>query len=77
MSLYLMELVKTLDAENDQWRKTTVLVMDGASYHVAKETRATMSDLHLPVLFLGPYSYLISPIELFLAVGVLIVNIVV
>lgn len=67
MELYLTELVQVLDAEDEHWRKTTVLVMDGATYHTSKETRATMSDLHIPLLFLGPYSYLLSPCELFFA----------
>ena len=63
--LYLQELVKVLDQENEQWRASTILVMDGASYHTSKETKETMSNLHIPVLFFGPYSYLISPCELF------------
>ena len=65
MTLYLKELVWVLDQENEQWRKNTVLVMDGAPYHMSKETRVAMSDLNIPLLFFGPYSYLLSPCELF------------
>ena len=65
MRLYLTELVRILDQENEEWRKTTVLLFDGASYHTSNETKALMSELHIPVLFYGPYSYLISPCELF------------
>ena len=33
MSLYFRELVKVLDKGNLDWRKTTVLMIDGAKYH--------------------------------------------
>lgn len=41
------------------------MILDGASYHTCSSTRALISQLGLPVLFLGPYLYLIQPIELY------------
>ena len=42
-----------------------MVLWDGASYHDSEETRETLSELAVPILYFGPYSYLIAPIELF------------
>lgn len=35
MELFMTELIKTLDYEDPDWRKTTVIMWDNAGYHEA------------------------------------------
>ena len=37
MQLFFTELIKTLDAEDRNWRANSVIMMDNASYHDSKE----------------------------------------
>ena len=67
MCLFVRELVKVLDKEDADWRKTTVITMDGAAYHVATETMALFRTLKVPVLIMGPHSYSTAPCELLFA----------
>ena len=61
---FLLKLVAHLDAECMSWRKTTVLMMDNASYHRGPHTRSLMDRLRVPVLFMGPYHFRVAPIEM-------------
>ena len=63
MSIYIKELVKCLDAKDKNWRKTHVFLVDGASYHQANSTFNVLRDLHIPIMFLSPFSYDAAPIE--------------
>ena len=56
-----------MDRERVGWRANTVLLLDNASYHNAKETIELMKQLNIPVMFSGPHSYSTSPIELVFA----------
>ena len=56
-----------LDAEDKDWRKTTMIVWDGAGYHKAKDTLKIFEELRVPLMFLGPYMYLMAPPELLFA----------
>ena len=38
MKLFLWELAKTLDAEDADWRKTTMIMHDGAPYFCSADT---------------------------------------
>ena len=38
MSLYITELVKGLDRQDVHWRKTHILLVDGAKYHQSTST---------------------------------------
>ena len=67
MRIYLEHLVSTLDEENQNWRKDTVLFWDNASYHTSNSTREVLKRLEVPIMFLGPYGYLQAPCELFFA----------
>ena len=40
-------------------------MLDGASYHISGEVQTYLSDLKIPVIFTGPYSYDACPCELF------------
>ena len=66
-SMFLRYLVLKLNQFDSQWRSNSILVMDGASYHIASSTRDLMKKLNLPVIILGPYSYDLNPVELFFA----------
>ena len=37
MQLFFTEYIKTLDAEDRNWRSNSVIVLDNASYHDSKE----------------------------------------
>ena len=41
------------------------MILDNASYHTAAITDKHIVSLDLPIMFLGPYSYLLAPIELY------------
>ena len=64
MSLYLKELVKILDAEDKNWRNTTILFHDGASYASSDSTANILRALRVPFMLLPPHAYNVSPIEL-------------
>ena len=65
--LYLKELIKILDAEDKNWRRTTAFVWDGAGYHKAKEVLNLLKEQQVPVMMLGPYMYRGAPVELLFA----------
>jgi len=41
--------------------------MDNAPYHVSNETMAIFKELRVPVMFFGPHSYNVAPVELLFA----------
>ena len=57
-----------LDAEDVNWRTTTMIMHDGAPYFTSSETKQTCEELKIPVFLLAPYGYLMQPIELFFGV---------
>ena len=63
----MSELVKTLDWEDRNWRKNTVIMWDGAGYHEATEVLQLMQQQRVPLMFLGPYSYHMAPAEMVFA----------
>jgi hypothetical protein len=65
--LFMSELVKTLDWEDRNWRKNTVIMWDGAGYHEATEVLQLMQQQRVPLMFLGPYSYHMAPAEMVFA----------
>ena len=40
-----------------------MIVLDGASYHIRKETFKAMAALNLPIVLAGPYAFDSSPCE--------------
>jgi transposase len=58
MALFMKELVARLDYEDKKWRKNSVIMWDGAGYHTSKEIIKTVEELQIPLMRLGPYSYL-------------------
>ncbi len=62
-SAFLVRLVAILDAEDWDWRSSTVVVLDNAKYHTSEETMEALQALRVPILFAGPYGYDGSPCE--------------
>ena len=54
-TLFLMKLVRVLDAQNCFWRNHTYLMIDNAPYHKSRYALYTYQQLRLPIFFLGPY----------------------
>ena len=61
---FLTKLTSYLDAQDAQWRKTTVIMVDNANYHRGVPTLHQIESLKLPVLFLGPYHFRMAPVEM-------------
>ena len=61
---YLWHLAAVLEAEDPDFRKKTLLLLDNAPYHKSEQTRAAIKKLGLPVIFSGPYSFESAPIEM-------------
>ena len=67
MELFLTELIKTLDNEDANWRKNTVILWDNAGYHEATQVLLLLEHQRVPVIYLGPYSYNMAPAEMVFA----------
>ena len=67
MEMFLVRLLEQLDAERKDWRTYTLIMMDGAPYHMSQAMMAFYEKNKVPVIFTGPHSYDASPIELFFA----------
>ena len=63
--MYLTALAQQLDKERPDWRKDTVIQLDGAPYHKKAETREHAKDLGMSMIFSAPQSYDTAPAELF------------
>ena len=64
MALYMRELVKVLDKEDPGWRRSTVILHDGASYCKEPMFIEVLRDLHIPWMASSPHSYNTSWVEL-------------
>ena len=49
------------------WRETSIILMDNATYNKSDETKDYIKKLRMPIIFTGKYSYDGSPCELFFA----------
>ena len=64
MRLYLTHLAAVLDEENQQWRKNTLVLLDGAKYHLNHLTQQHCAFLGMKLIYSGPQSYDTAPAEL-------------
>ena len=64
MLAFLMHLVEKLDMEHPSWREDTVILLDGAKYHIGADIRDYMRKMELSVIWSAPYSYDTAPIEM-------------
>ena len=67
MELYFWALAQRLDQQRPQWRRDTVIIVDGAKYHQSKDFLQVAAELRLPYMLLGPHSYDAAPCELVFA----------
>ena len=67
MELFYHHLCAKLDKERPKWRDDTIIMHDNASYAVSEAAHRIYRDLQLPMMFTGPHSYTVSPIELVFA----------
>ena len=67
MEVFFTHLINMLDEKDRYWRKNTIFMCDGASYHTSEVMRNFYKTNNVPLLFTGPHSYAASPIELFFA----------
>jgi transposase len=65
--LILYRLVQSLDKEGAEWRQTSILLLDGASYHKSSSTLMSLQRLRIPTMFTSPHSPMICPVELLFA----------
>ena len=54
MRLYLTYLARILDAEDKNWRKNSVILLDGAKYHLNPLTQKHCAFLGFKVIYSGP-----------------------
>ena len=64
---FMGRLASQLAKEDSDYRSKTVILMDNASYHHTKQTRAYFDKLGIQLMLTAPYSYSGSPVELFFA----------
>lgn len=67
VKMFLSQLSSRLDVERPGWRNDSVVLLDGAQYHTCSDVKEFIQMLKMPVMFTGPYSYAVSPVELFFA----------
>ena len=67
MELYFRALAAKLDQERPNWRRDTVIFVDGAKYHQSADSLPVAAELRLPYMVLGPHSYDAAPCELVFA----------
>ena len=53
--IFIQQLVLKLDKQRPNWRKNTLVTLDGAGYHRAEETKELFEWLEIPVAMQGPY----------------------
>ena len=63
--MMLHELCNSLDLDKPDWRDTSIILMDNASYNKTDETKEYIKKLRMPIIFTGKYSYDACPVELF------------
>ena len=63
-NFFLSKLCSHLDGGNQYWRRTTIILLDNATYHRSNETMDHIRSLRLPILYLGPYHYRMAPVEM-------------
>ena len=64
----MLKLIEKLDSFNLKWKESTILLMDNAAFHRIKVIAELIDKFHLPLMFLGPYSYHMAPVEELFAV---------
>jgi hypothetical protein len=56
-SSFMYYLAFKLDQNLQNWRKNTIVILDGAKYHISVKSRNQMKKLGFSIIFSGPHSY--------------------
>ena len=67
MKMYLTQLALELDRDRANWRKDTLILLDGAQYHLNDSIIEHLNMLQMDVIFTGPRSYDACPCEMVFA----------
>jgi len=67
MELFFSHYIRLMNGKNPHWRNETVIMMDNAPYHTCNKMMEFYEKYQLPIIFTGPHSYSVSPVELFFA----------
>ena len=60
---YLRSLCNKLGQDDSDWRSKVILMMDNASTHTSKESRAFIKAYNVPVFYTTPYHPELNPVE--------------
>jgi len=50
IGMFLSHLCRQLDLDRADWRSNTVIMLDGAKYHLSEETREYLKKLEIPTI---------------------------
>ena len=67
MISFLSQLAVVLSAEDKDWRRNTIWLLDGARYHTSADTRKILKQIGVNFVISAPYSYDAAAVELYLA----------
>ena len=59
----MLGLIEQLDNDNQNWRKTTTILLDNASIHRSRAAKGHFEALGLPLMYLAPYSFKMAAVE--------------
>jgi len=62
---FLIKLITHLNSVDKTWRLNTIIMLDNAAYHRSLLKDNWLTELKIPVMFVGPYHFKLSPIELY------------
>ena len=65
MISFISRLATVLTYEDANWKRDSVLVLDGAKYHKTPDVRLLLKRLGINHIISGPYAYDSAPCELF------------
>jgi hypothetical protein len=60
----MVKMVEYLDFQDAEWRKKTVIMVDNAQYHRSDQTKKLITNLNIPLMYLGPYQFRVAPVEM-------------
>ena len=63
--LFISRLALILGQEHKDWRKNTILLLDGASYHKSADSRKLFDNMSIKIMLSAPYSFAGAAIEYF------------
>jgi transposase len=66
--LFISSLCNVLDKKDYDWRKKSTLLIDNASIHRSRETKAYFAAIGLPIMYLAPYSFKMAAVEKLFAI---------